>query len=211
MGMITTKLARLSDRELYLQTDDLLAEAEKNASLIEMRNLSRKHAHYIMSASAEAVITFPPLYLCTLFSKAVEKGIKFAEKHMSKRPAAAAGISIEASFWWTPDPISEIVAISLIGASATAIAFEKLVGEETANKFYKPFYSAFNYAAGKIPSKFKTSISQKFSDLGKSSLGKNTQSFMSKIGKNAQSFMGKIREEHSRSPAMTVFQPDFMK
>lgn len=195
MGNYSTKAVfQMTQRDAYLDRLKLYDWAAEK-SLPHMRLASKKVGQYISAAAIQAAITFPPLYLLSQFKKATTATIHFAEKIIGKRPALTAAGVIEGAFWWTPDPTSEIVALTLVGASATSFIFEKAVGKEKANKFYAPFYKIFNGATSYIPNSLKNKTSQK----------------LSTIFKKAESFALKVKEIHAQTPAVTVYQPTFLK
>ncbi|MEM9469565.1 MAG: hypothetical protein AAF988_05325 [Pseudomonadota bacterium] len=184
----------MTQRQAYLDREKLYKYAAET-SRHHFKLVSDRVSSYVMTASLEATTTFPPLFLLKQFSKAVQGTIHYVESKIGKRPALKAAAAIEATFHWTPDPISEIVASTLVAASLAGFAFEKIVGEERANKVYAPFHAAFKSAVDQIPSSSKNSLKQA------------GQIVISKVKNGVEA----MRDMHSRSPAMTVYKPNFLQ
>ena len=185
-------IVNMSQRQAYLDREKLYQLAAE-ASHHHFKLATNKIGLYVSLAAVEAAITFPPAYLLNQFSKATKALIIKAENTIGKRPALKTAAVIEGTLFWTPDPTSEIVACTLVASSFAGYAFEKIVGKETADKLYQPFYKTFGTVAKQIPNPAK----------------ERTAVILKSLSDKVHNVIENLKGAHTKSPAMTVFQPKY--
>ncbi len=132
----------VSPRGLRRRLDALEADEFRNPYQVWV------YSRYCRAEGQESLFALLPLWLVIQASNGINKAITWVESKIGPRPSLKAAATIEAALGWTPDPTSEIVAVSLALFGVSVYGAEQVFGKERIDRIGNVLTSPFNRLSG---------------------------------------------------------------
>jgi len=100
---------------IYINLEKALDKNETN--LLVQRAIGKRYGHFLIAAEIENFLRIPLI----LYSRLVDKSLRKLEEIIGPRPALKMGAKIQAATFWTPEQITDTVALTLASSSVLGL------------------------------------------------------------------------------------------